>query len=239
MTRSDLQVRSQPSSFQRGEQYYAQGKVLSVQGDGKVFRAKVAGQFVYEQAVDLEKESGHCTCPYGKGGWCKHLVAVGLAIVAGEFQPFGDEISVPNVDQMRDQYRAEKLPEYAQHLSDCLKQNQWKAALDVWLGVYEGWYAGELAARRSIAPALPPDLAKLSQQLVEGLLSGSLTYADWKGLQDRWFSRWDHYEQANPQLQSKPSLRYEQCFFEPLFAAFQHDPISAHYLEMRRLAYGL
>ena len=239
MTRSTLQALSHPSSFQRGEQYYLQGKVLAVHGDGQHFQGKVAGQSVYEQEVDLEKEVGRCTCPYGKGGWCKHLVAVGLAIGAGEFQAFGDSAMLPGVDQVRDQYRPEKLPDYLQLLADCLDKKQWKAALDVVLGVYEGWYEGELSAKRPIARMLPPEVAKLNQQLVEGLLSGNLAYGDWKAMQDRWFSRWDHYEQANPQLASSPSLRYEARFFEPLFAAFQQDPISAHYLEMRRQAYGL
>ena len=69
-------------SFERGEHYFASGKVRSVTEDKGRLSATVQGARAYRVSlwvgrVDVEYS---CTCPMGRdGAFCKHCVAVGLA----------------------------------------------------------------------------------------------------------------------------------------------------------------
>jgi len=76
-----------PGSFGRGEDYFAAGRVRSLdeQEAGTVL-AEVRGSATY--SVKLWEENGElaysCTCPRGDDGeFCKHCVAAGLAVLAG------------------------------------------------------------------------------------------------------------------------------------------------------------
>lgn len=71
-------------SFERGEAYFAEGRVLSlVEYEGTV-SAKVEGTYQPEYHVTLQLGEGApqywCDCPVGsEGDFCKHCVAAGLA----------------------------------------------------------------------------------------------------------------------------------------------------------------
>jgi uncharacterized Zn finger protein len=80
-----------PGSYGRGEDYFAAGRVRSLdeQEAGTVL-AEVRGSATY--SVRLWDENGElaysCTCPRGDDGeFCKHCVAVGLAVLAGAVKP--------------------------------------------------------------------------------------------------------------------------------------------------------
>jgi len=67
-------------SFQRGQDHYHQGYVISLVQRGDALQAKVeGGQYQpYRVRVDFDKGGiigASCTCPYDRGGWCKHIVA--------------------------------------------------------------------------------------------------------------------------------------------------------------------
>ena len=69
-------------SFERGEDYFANGQVRGLAQHEQTVTAKVLGTREYR--VKLWSEDGDlefsCTCPVGDdGGFCKHCVAVGLA----------------------------------------------------------------------------------------------------------------------------------------------------------------
>ncbi len=69
-------------SFERGEQYFAEGRVEDLAEHGQRVTATVAGTEPY--TVKLWADEGElgfsCTCPVGaEGTFCKHGVAVGLA----------------------------------------------------------------------------------------------------------------------------------------------------------------
>lgn len=68
--------------FQRGEDIY-RSQPIKVNKDGDVYIAKVWGTARYEVVVNLKDEEPECscTCPYDYGNICKHIVAVGLAII--------------------------------------------------------------------------------------------------------------------------------------------------------------
>lgn len=88
LTEDWLRKHSTAGSFERGEDYYAQGRWKNVVKEGEVYQAEVIGSHPYRQVIDLSGSQPEltCTCPYQSGGYCKHLVAVGLAILAGRYQ---------------------------------------------------------------------------------------------------------------------------------------------------------
>lgn len=72
-------------SFGRGEVYFTDGAVRSLQTRDEIIEAKVQGTRTYRVRLwvkdsDLEYS---CTCPFaGDGNFCKHCVAAGLAWIA-------------------------------------------------------------------------------------------------------------------------------------------------------------
>jgi uncharacterized Zn finger protein len=70
-------------SFDRGIDYYQQGAVIEISQRGNCIHAEVGGTESMSYFINLEFNDksitiADCTCPYDYGGWCKHLVAVGL-----------------------------------------------------------------------------------------------------------------------------------------------------------------
>jgi uncharacterized Zn finger protein len=87
-TDSDLRRLAGPASYERGVGYVTAVGHLDDLADGAA--ASVAGTDTYE--VRLRKRHGRlegtCTCPYGQdGNFCKHCVAVGLALLAAAGAP--------------------------------------------------------------------------------------------------------------------------------------------------------
>lgn len=79
----DLRSATDPVWFQRGQQYFEQGRVRRLRNEPGKVSAVVSGSRDY--VVRLSSTGGvladSCTCPLGKEGesWCKHAVAVALA----------------------------------------------------------------------------------------------------------------------------------------------------------------
>src|ERR1700710_873850 len=68
--------------FARGHAYHKDGQVEIVSVDGAVVAARVRGTQLYrtQLAVQGGQLSGECSCPaFDDFGFCKHLVATGLA----------------------------------------------------------------------------------------------------------------------------------------------------------------
>lgn len=89
-------------TFERGRAYWQAGHVGSPRGDGKAVIATVAGSRDYH--VRLWREDGDlawsCTCPVGDtGAFCKHAVALGLAVLAGAGGAGRD--APPTIDDIR------------------------------------------------------------------------------------------------------------------------------------------
>ena len=81
LTHLTLRKIAGPAYFERGEGYFADGRVGNLLEDGDSLTAKVRGTHDYR--VKLWVEDGRldasCTCPLGEeGAFCKHCVAVGL-----------------------------------------------------------------------------------------------------------------------------------------------------------------
>ncbi len=74
-----------PGSLERGETYFAGGRVRSLVLDDGTITAKVRGRQEYRVRLWAKGTSVaySCTCPLGSGGaFCKHCVATGLAWLA-------------------------------------------------------------------------------------------------------------------------------------------------------------
>ncbi len=82
LTREALRQLAGARSFERGEDYFAAGQVISlVEHDGKL-TATVQGTEVYRVKISVRDGAldYDCTCPMGvDGAFCKHCVAAGLA----------------------------------------------------------------------------------------------------------------------------------------------------------------
>jgi uncharacterized Zn finger protein len=80
LTEGLIRQHSAPDSFERGQQYYLDGAVISLVRRGKAVEAEVEGSEPWPYRVWISFDAGGvasaaCTCPYDWGGWCKHVVA--------------------------------------------------------------------------------------------------------------------------------------------------------------------
>ncbi|MBX7549261.1 hypothetical protein K1Y78_14715 [Streptomyces sp. tea 10] len=80
----DLRALAGPRSFERGQKYLAAVTAVEV-GDGWI-TGIVHGTDAYQAELTLDGPdglAGECDCPYGgEGTFCKHLVALGLTVLA-------------------------------------------------------------------------------------------------------------------------------------------------------------
>lgn len=85
---ADLKLLATHSSFERGSDYYDQGRVKKVVNQKNIFEGQVKGTSTYEVKLIADGHSLDftCNCTYQMGGICKHCVAMGLAILDGEYE---------------------------------------------------------------------------------------------------------------------------------------------------------
>lgn len=84
LTEAQIRKLATEQSFQRGDRYYQQGRILNPMRQEAALWADCQGSDLYHPRVTLGKQgivSADCTCPYDWGGLCKHQVALLLAYV--------------------------------------------------------------------------------------------------------------------------------------------------------------
>lgn len=100
LTPEVLNQRAGFTYYQRGVSCYEYGSVRNVSRIKNAVVGSVSGTFIYEVSLFVRDGvlQGSCTCPLGENGvFCKHIVAVGLAYLYGEYEdkrpdnPFGFE----------------------------------------------------------------------------------------------------------------------------------------------------
>jgi uncharacterized Zn finger protein len=72
------------SSITYGKSYYDNGNVKNVKiFNGKYIKATVTGLKKYKVFLEIENgvDKSHCTCAYDRDNFCKHKVAVLLALM--------------------------------------------------------------------------------------------------------------------------------------------------------------
>jgi len=77
------------TTFERGLEYFKEGRVASVMKFGGKLTGEVMGTDKYRTEVNLENIGSRCSCPYGTN--CKHGAAMLLKYINGEYID-GDEI---------------------------------------------------------------------------------------------------------------------------------------------------
>ncbi len=134
LTRDDIKAHTAGGSFERGQQYLADGSVQSLkQTDDHTLKAKVQGSDVHPYLVTIQFEaddiaSVECTCPYFGGSWCKHIVATLLKVLDAEEVPKSEPAAV--ADLVDDLDRAdlvalvERLVEHDPRLLDQIERER-------------------------------------------------------------------------------------------------------------------
>ncbi|MBT8399659.1 MAG: SWIM zinc finger family protein [Rhodothermia bacterium] len=100
LTASSIESYAAEGSYERGREYVDSGAVISVRrtGPGHVEAHVKGGHMMPYTVVVRHDDQGvsevECSCPYFAGGWCKHIVAVLLAYLDGEYDLEGSELLV-------------------------------------------------------------------------------------------------------------------------------------------------
>ena len=92
LTRQAIRQLAGSRSFERGEEYFDSGQVLTLVEHAGQLTATVQGTDAYRVVLSVEDGALDyaCTCPVGvDGDFCKHCVAVGLAWLAGTARSSG------------------------------------------------------------------------------------------------------------------------------------------------------
>ena len=81
LTKSQIRHWTDARSFSKGERYYQSGRILNPHIQGNTLKAQCRGSrpTPYRVEITLDAQgilSGHCSCPVGTGGHCKHAVAL-------------------------------------------------------------------------------------------------------------------------------------------------------------------
>jgi uncharacterized Zn finger protein len=87
ITKNWIEKVANAKSFSKGEDYY--DDVDDLTKIGNVYSAVVYGSEEYEVTITdypTTDPSAYCDCPYDHDGICKHIVAVGLNIIDGNFE---------------------------------------------------------------------------------------------------------------------------------------------------------
>ena len=132
LTKDDIQTHTASGSFERGQQYLADGAVQALKQTGEhTLKAQVQGSDVHPYLVTIRFDAEdvtdvECTCPYHEGSWCKHIVATLLKAMDDERVPKTDPAAV--ADLMNDLDRddlislVERLVEHDPSLVDQIER---------------------------------------------------------------------------------------------------------------------
>ena len=83
LTVAGLRAAAGSTTFERGRDYYARGAVRDLEVEAAAARATVVGETRYRTELAWGRNGLHssCSCPYDWGTACKHVVALGLAVL--------------------------------------------------------------------------------------------------------------------------------------------------------------
>jgi len=103
LTRETIEEHTSGGSFERGQQYLADGAVRSLERpETSTLEAQVQGGDVHPYLVTVKFDgegvrSVKCTCPYFEGSWCKHIVAALLKTLKQDNIPVSESSRLGNL----------------------------------------------------------------------------------------------------------------------------------------------
>lgn len=140
LSRSEIKEHTTGGSYERGEEYLADGAVRSVKKvDDHTLKAQVQGTDVHPYLVTIQFDESdvqrvECTCPYYEGSWCKHIVAVLLKTLEDDELPAEESVEVDELIEGMDRPAlvalVERLVEHDPRLLDQIKRERARLAGD-------------------------------------------------------------------------------------------------------------
>jgi hypothetical protein len=112
LTQNWIQNQATAQSYARGRGYTGEVSKLIKQGD--IYTATVDGTSKYKVKI-IQNNNGieaHCNCPYELEGICKHIVAVSLNILNGQFKEMPLQMTALAADDVYD------VPDYEEKLKN-------------------------------------------------------------------------------------------------------------------------
>ena len=98
ITEEDIFLMSKAKSFERGGNLYLSEAIFGTYRLGNSIYGKcaVSENQIYDLEVNFDDHvrDAHCSCPYDRGGLCKHLVAFLLTFVFEE-EKFNEALDIP------------------------------------------------------------------------------------------------------------------------------------------------
>lgn len=126
-----------PQTLERGEAYYQKGRIISVVQRGDVIEGKVQGSRKYIQTISVD-ESGEvvatCNCPYNSSGYCKHIVAVAMAVIDGHVQVADSPDNKKRIQVQNESFLEDEFLTAPEGLREAFliqafgKRNEWREA---------------------------------------------------------------------------------------------------------------
>ncbi|MCB0840143.1 MAG: SWIM zinc finger family protein [Bacteroidetes bacterium] len=242
-----LQNHSLPQVFERGMKAHQDGWEGKIEKHGPVFLAETHSGNLYNQVIYTESDEirANCSCPYDDAGLCKHLVAVGLGILNNRFDVLSNELDpelaknldLVNIKQLRNSFTRDNIPVLQAEMEEYLEQDNFRNAMRILLGVYEGWQKEKLSNPAS----------ELSENPAEQLLSSVMKMLEVSPIDQKQqiallatiFKRWDKYEQTLDLNSPEKSIRYDLNLFEDFMMVLAENPAPAQFLRMRVEGYSL
>ncbi len=138
ISESTIKEHTAGGSFERGEEYLADGAVRSIEQIGEhTLRAHVQGSDVHPYLVTIQFDDEdvtevECTCPYHSGSWCKHAAAALLKTLREDAVPKAESAAVSDLVRDLDHdvlvRLIERLAEYNPDLVDQIRRERERLA---------------------------------------------------------------------------------------------------------------
>ncbi len=160
LTEEWLRRHATAGSFERAEGYYQEQRIRELVREGDIYKAKVQGSKPYHQVVDLSGATPEmtCTCPYQSGGFCKHLIAVGLAILDGKYK----SLQVQHARSGQEPMRPAELDQWWERATEGQKLNFLRQLIAKQPYVQPTWVR---YLQSSAQPTLRVDLSRLRKDV--------------------------------------------------------------------------
>jgi hypothetical protein len=165
LTESWLRQHCSAITFERAEAYFEANHIRKVIRVDDLYRAEVKGSKLYRQVLDLSREPPAltCTCPFSGGGYCKHLIAVGLAILAGDYADASPMVVAPRSEAAVDPALLEQV---WTELPPAMQMRFLRQALNQDPSLQQAYLR---YARAKVPPELVVDRRRVQAQLSEAL----------------------------------------------------------------------
>lgn len=129
LDRELLQELSTDQSWNRGVNYYRNGRVLEPKIEGSTLKAEVSGSSYPYYQVEIETGpsfQASCSCPYDFGGLCKHIIAVGLILIdKGDSLPRAEDEKVKIKIELGELIEELERDDYLQLLTEMAYRSDW------------------------------------------------------------------------------------------------------------------